>query len=73
MSFAYMTVIMSTGYGERRVVVRIGDASEATGISGALQELADESWGMALSWLIGLGSIFSALFTLVEAWFRRSA
>ena len=49
------------------------DASEATGISGALRELADEGWGMVLSWLIGLGSIFFALFTLVEAWFRRSS
>lgn len=71
------------GYGAKGIITAIvgvffvgagvqHDPSEAKGISGALQELADESWGTALLWVIGIGLILFALFTLVEAWLRRT-
>lgn len=48
------------------------DPDEATGLSGALQELADTGWGPWLLWAIGLGLLGYAAFSLVEAAFRRS-
>ncbi len=48
------------------------DPNEATGLSGALQELGDTGWGQWLLWLIGLGLLGYAAFSLVEAVLRRS-
>jgi hypothetical protein len=48
------------------------DPNEATGLSGALQELGDTGWGQWLLWLVGLGLLGYAAFSLVEAALRRS-
>lgn len=71
------------GYGAKGVITAVvgvffvvagvqHDPSEATGISGALQELADESWGTALLWFVGIGLILFAAFSLAEAALRRT-
>jgi hypothetical protein len=48
------------------------DPSEATGLSGALQELGDTTWGTWLLWAIGIGLLGYAAFSLVEAALRRT-
>ena len=48
------------------------DPNQATGLSGALQDLGETSWGPWLLWAIGIGFIGYALFSLVEAVLRRS-
>ncbi len=48
------------------------DPDETKGLSGVLQELADATWGTILLWVIAVGLILFALFTLAEAKLRRA-
>jgi hypothetical protein len=49
------------------------DASEAEGLSAALQTLAGEGWGRFLLWLVAVGLLAFGLFTIAEAKYRRAA
>lgn len=72
------------GYAARAVVLAIigvfflvaaaqHDPSESKGMSGAVQSLADESWGRILLWLIAIGFVLFGVFCLAEAKLRRAA
>lgn len=71
------------GYSARAVVLAIcgvfflvaavqHDPSESKGISGALQELAERSWGRIVLWLVAIGFVLFGIFCLAEAKLRRS-
>ena len=49
------------------------DASEAQGLSAALQTLAGEGWGRLVLWGVAVGLLGFGLFTLAEAKYRRAA
>jgi len=49
------------------------DATEATGPSGALVELAGKGWGQLLLWAIAIGLFCYGLFCIAEAKYRRAA
>ena len=72
------------GYAARAVVLAIigvfflvaaaqHDPSESKGMSGAVQSVADESWGRILLWLIAIGFVLFGVFCLAEAKLRRAA
>ncbi len=72
------------GYAARAVVLAIigvfflvaavqHDPSESKGMSGAVQSLADESWGRILLWVIAIGFVLFGVFCLAEAKLRRAA
>jgi hypothetical protein len=48
------------------------DPSEATGLSGLLQELSDATWGRVVLWVIAVGTFAYGVFSLVEAKYRRA-
>lgn len=48
------------------------DPDDATGLSGALRDLRDSSWGPALLAFVGIGLLLFAVFSFVEAAYRRS-
>lgn len=48
------------------------DASEAGGLSEALQSLSGSTWGQVLLWVIAVGLVFYGLFALAEARYRRA-
>jgi hypothetical protein len=48
------------------------DASEAKGISGALQELSQESWGRLLVWAVAAGLVAFGVFLMAQARYRRA-
>jgi Domain of Unknown Function (DUF1206) len=53
--------------------VALGSGGEAAGKGGALQRIAEESWGTALLWVIAVGLFALALWQLGEAvWGRKS-
>lgn len=71
------------GYGARGLVfIVVGvllivaaiqhDASEAGGLSEALQSLSGSTWGAVLLWIIALGFVLYGLFALAEAKYRRA-
>lgn len=71
------------GYGARGLVFMVvgvllivaaiqHDASEAGGLSEALQSLSGSTWGAALLWVIALGFVLYGLFALAEAKYRRA-
>jgi hypothetical protein len=45
---------------------------ETTGISGALSEAGESTWGAPLLWIAGIGLIGSTAFSVVEAKYRRA-
>lgn len=49
------------------------DPDEATGLSGALRDLADSRWGVTLLIVVGVGLFLFAAFSFVEAGLRRTA
>jgi Domain of Unknown Function (DUF1206) len=70
------------GYAARAVVFAISgafflvaaaqyDPAESKGLSGALQELAQHSWGRIVLWATALGLFAFGLFCLAEAKYRR--
>ena len=70
------------GYAARSVVWAISgvffvvaaidyDPNESKGISGALQELADHSWGRVVLWATAVGLFLFGLFCLLEARYRK--
>lgn len=72
------------GYAARAVVVGISgvffivaavqhDPKESRGISGAVQELAQQDWGRIVLWLVAIGLLVFGLFTLAEAKYRTAA
>jgi hypothetical protein len=48
------------------------DASEAKGISGALQELSGEAWGRLLLWSVAAGLVAFGAFLIAQARYRRA-
>lgn len=48
------------------------DPDEATGLSGALRDLRESSWGVALLLFVGAGLLAFAVFSFVEAAHRRA-
>ena len=48
------------------------DAKESRGLSGSVQELADNSAGKVVLWLVALGFLAFGLFTLAEAKYRKT-
>jgi hypothetical protein len=48
------------------------DASEAKGLSGALQELSGESWGRLLLWAVAAGLVAFGVFLVAQARYRRA-
>lgn len=71
------------GYGARGLVFMVigvllvvaaiqHDASEAGGLSEALQSLSGSTWGRVLLWVIALGFVLYGLFALAEARYRRA-
>ncbi len=72
------------GYGARSVVyVLVGyffvqagityEPDKAKGLSGALQELAGQSWGRAVLWAVAFGLLAYGLFTVAESRYRHAA
>lgn len=72
------------GYSARAIVLAISggfflvaavqhDPNESKGMSGALQELAERTWGRAILWLIAVGFVLFGLFCFAEAKLRRAA
>ncbi|MET0324479.1 MAG: DUF1206 domain-containing protein [Ilumatobacteraceae bacterium] len=70
------------GYAARSVVWAISgiffivaavdyDPNESKGISGALQELADHSWGPIILWATAIGLFLFGLFCLLESRYRK--
>lgn len=56
-----------------QVALGSGTGKTEAGKGGALQRIADESWGTALLWVIGVGLLALALWQLGEAiWGRKS-
>ncbi|MGI9028947.1 MAG: DUF1206 domain-containing protein [Ilumatobacteraceae bacterium] len=71
------------GYGARGVVFTISgiffivaaiqyDPNESRGISGALQTLADQSWGTIVLWVTAIGLVLFGLYCFAESRYRRS-
>jgi hypothetical protein len=48
------------------------DPDESEGLSGALRQLAESTWGTALLFFIGAGLFLFAAFSFIEAAYRRS-
>lgn len=48
------------------------DDDDATGLSGLLSELADETWGQTALWALGVGLVLFGGFSLAEARYRRA-
>ena len=48
------------------------DPDDATGLSGALRDLRESSWGPTLVLIVGAGLLLFAVFSFVEAAYRRS-
>jgi hypothetical protein len=48
------------------------DPSEAIGLSGALQVMAQRSWGQVVLWLVAVGLVLYGAFCLAEAKYRRA-
>ncbi len=72
------------GYTARSVVLTISgiffivaavqyDPNESKGISGSLQELAEQSWGRVVLWGVAIGLALFGVFCLAEAAYRRHA
>lgn len=70
------------GYAARSVVLVISgiffvvaavqhDPNESKGISGALQELAEHSWGRILLWATAIGLFLFGIYCLAESRYRR--
>jgi len=70
------------GYAARSVVLTMSgifflvaaaqhDPTESKGISGALQELAEHSWGRVLLWATALGLFLFGIYCLAEAKYRK--
>jgi hypothetical protein len=70
------------GYAARSVVLTMAgifllvaaaqhDPSESKGISGSLQELAENSWGRILLWATALGLFLFGIYCLAEAKYRK--
>lgn len=49
------------------------EAGETKGLSGALQEISDQSWGQLLLLAVAVGLLAFGLFSLAEAKYRRDA
>ncbi|MCD9623450.1 DUF1206 domain-containing protein [Rhabdothermincola salaria] len=49
------------------------DASEAEGLSAALQSLSGEGWGQFVLWVVALGLLAFGVFTVAEAKHRKAA
>lgn len=49
------------------------DPGETEGLSGALRSLSDSTWGVALLVFVGAGLFLFAMFSFVEAAYRRTA
>jgi len=71
------------GYAARGVVFAISgiffivaavqyDPNESKGISGALQTLADESWGRIVLWATAVGLVLFGLYCFAESRYRRA-
>jgi hypothetical protein len=72
------------GYAARAIVLAIigvfflvaavqHDPAQSKGMSGAVQSLADESWGRILLWVIAVGFVLFGVFCLAESRLRRAA
>jgi hypothetical protein len=72
------------GYGARGVVFAASgiffivaavqyDPNESKGISGVLQELANQPWGTVVLWAVAIGLVLFGLFCFAESAYRRSA
>jgi hypothetical protein len=72
------------GYASRAIVFAIvgafflvaavqHDPSEAIGLSGALQVLAQQPWGQVVLWLVAVGLVLYGAFCFAEAKYRRAA
>lgn len=48
------------------------DPREAIGLSGALQVLADQSWGQVVLWVVAIGVFLYGCFCFAEAKYRRA-
>lgn len=70
------------GYAARSVVLTVSgiffivagaqyDPNESKGISGSLQELADNSWGRIVLWATAVGLLLFGVYCLAEAKYRR--
>jgi hypothetical protein len=70
------------GYGARGIVFAISgiffivaavqhDPEESKGISGVLQELANQSWGQVVLWAVAIGLLMFGLFCFAESAYRR--
>jgi hypothetical protein len=75
-------VLGRAGYAARSVVLTMSgiffivaaaqhDPSESKGISGSLQELAENSWGRILLWATALGLFLFGIYCLAEAKYRK--
>jgi len=72
------------GYTARAVVLAIcgvffivaavqHDPDESKGISGALQELSEQTWGRVVLWVVAIGFVLFGVFSLAEAKLRPAA
>lgn len=73
-----------TGYAARGIVFAIvgvflmvaaiqHDPQEAIGVSGAVQKLAEQSWGTVVLWMVAVGFFLYGCFCFAEAKYRRLA
>jgi hypothetical protein len=71
------------GYASRAIVLTIvgiffivaavqHDPQEAVGLSGALQTLAERTWGQLVLWVVAIGLFLFGCFCFAEARYRRA-